>query len=195
MHRLNEFTQLDQDIKNCRNCPLRDDTGEYGPTLPSGFADAKIMIVGRNPGAEELKTGIPFVGRAGKRLDRLIQSIGYTRRHIWITNMCKCYSEGNRVPKPDEIKACLPYIKKELDLIKPSLIMVFGNEAMSLFLPYSSGITKQNGKIYTNPKGGILGEVESIVACCVHPSMAIRGNIGEAHFSKFEEVMKGFLDV
>lgn len=184
------FPTLDREILNCDWCSLRSCTGVYGPTLPAGYSDARIMIVGRNPGSEELQSGIPFVGRAGKRLDHLIDTIGLTRRDIWITNTCKCYSEKNRAPKPAEIEACTPFIRRELDLLKPSFIMVFGNEAMSLFLPYKSGITKHNGKVYPNPQGGILGKIEATVACCVHPSMALRGNIGEAYFREFEEVMR-----
>jgi DNA polymerase len=191
MHLTDQLSRLDQEIKNCSSCDLRVCTGDYGPTLPAGYADAKIMVVGRNPGADELTEGIPFIGRAGRRLDQLIEVIGLTRRHLWITNTCKCYSEKNRTPKPTEIKSCASFLRREIDLLKPSFIMVFGNEAMSLFLPYTSGITKYNGQLFTDPQGGILGKVEATVACCVHPSMALRGDMGEAHFRKFEEIMKG----
>lgn len=187
---ISQLTQLDQDIRSCNNCTLRACTGVHGPTLPAGYMDAQIMIVGRNPGAEELTAGIPFVGRAGKRLDELIGSLGLTRRDIWITNTCKCYSEGNRAPTVAEIKACAPFLRRELDILMPKFIMVFGNEAMSLFLPFNSGITKHNGKIYTNPQSSILGKVDATVACCVHPSMALRDPAGEVRFKQFEAVLQ-----
>lgn len=189
-----DLSKLDQDIKTCSKCSLSSCTGDYGPTLPSGYADARVMIVGRNPGAEELKLGVPFIGRAGQRLDRLIQALGFTRRDIWITNTCKCYSTGNRAPSPEEIKACVPFLRREIDLLKPTFIMAFGNEAMSLFLKYNSGITKHNGELHKDPCGGILGKVESLVTCCVHPSMALRGNVGETYFRQFEETMHEVLN-
>lgn len=186
---------LDETIKKCDRCGLRGDCGEYGPTLADGYYDVEIMIIGRNPGDNEMVKGKPFVGRAGKRLDKLIEEVGLTRREIWITNVCKCYSEKNRPPTHGEIIACSEYLLAEINLLKPKFIMAFGNEAMSLVTPYGSGVTMHCGEIIDKPDSLILKQkINAKVAICVHPSSALRSKKYETEMqyatSKIKELVE-----
>jgi uracil-DNA glycosylase family 4 len=188
------LVDVDRSILVCDKCELRSHCGEFGPTLSEGYTDAEIMLVGRNPGQDELKGGKPFIGRAGKRLDKMLEEVGLTRRDCWITNVNKCYSSNNRPTTYGEILACAPYLRAEVDLIKPKLIVTFGNEAMSLFTPYgSSGVTKRCGEILERPEG-LLGPVDARVAVCVHPSMALRSPTGEVHMKYATEKLREFLE-
>ncbi len=191
---LNTLQEVDSAVLACSQCELRSHCAEYGSTLAEGYADAEIMIVGRNPGHDELVGGKPFIGRAGKRLDSMLGELGLTRRDCWITNVNKCYSNNNRVPSYGEIMACSAYLRAEIDLIKPKLIIGLGNEAMSLLTPYGgTGVTKHCGEILERPTG-ILGLVDAYVAVCVHPSMALRSPQGEAHMKFATQKLKEFLD-
>lgn len=174
------LAEVDQAILGCHRCPLRGCTAQYGPTLPQGYQDVEIMVIGRNPGTQELVEGVPFVGPAGKRVDRFLKEVGLSRRECWITNACKCFSENNRPPTLGEVRACLPYIQAEIALIKPKLILTLGNEAMSLVTPWGSGVTHHCGEILQGSTG-LVGAVDSRVAVSVHPSAALRSQKGEAH--------------
>lgn len=192
--RYSSLTSLDSFILQCRRCSLRNCCGEHGPTLPDGFNDVEIMVVGRNPGQDELVGGKPFIGRAGNRLDKFLKYVGLTRRDCWTTNVNKCYSEDNRPPIMGEILACSSYLRSEINLIKPKFIMAFGNEAMAMLTPYGySGVTKHCGEILEKPSG-ILGVIDAWVAICVHPSMALRSQSGELHMKYAAEQVKKFLD-
>jgi uracil-DNA glycosylase family 4 len=175
---------LDSSIKSCSKCKLRQCCGEYGPTIPNGFADAEIMIIGRNPGFEELYAGEPFVGKSGKRLDQVLEEVGLTRRECWITNVCKCFSEANRPVEFAEMTACLPYLRSEIALLKPKLILAFGNEAQAAVTPYGcSGISNHCGEILEPGSHGWVGDIESTVILFPHPSAALRTQ-------KFETLMQ-----
>lgn len=97
--------------------------------------NAKIMFVGEGPGREEDLQGRPFVGAAGKLLDKLIESIGMTRSDVFITNVVKCRPPNNRDPLPDEVEACWPYLEAQIKMIKPKLIVTLGRHSMGRFLP------------------------------------------------------------
>jgi uracil-DNA glycosylase family 4 len=188
------LSSIDNAVLACSKCSLRGDCGDFGPTLPSGYEDAEIMVIGRNPGSDELVGGEPFIGRAGKRLDKFLEEVGLTRRDCWITNVNKCYSENNRPPTVGEIHACSAYLKAEIEILKPKFIITFGNEAMSMVTPYGfSGVIKHCGEILEKPSG-ILGDIDSWVAICVHPSAALRSKVGETHMSYATKMVRGFLE-
>lgn len=166
---------LDSSILSCSKCKLRNCCGEYGPTIPSGFSDCEIMIIGRNPGFEELYAGQPFVGKSGKRLDQVLEEVGLTRRECWITNVCKCFSEANRPVEFAEMTACLPFLRSEIALLKPKLILAFGNEAQAAVTQYgASGISNHCGEILEPGGHGWAGDIESTVILFPHPSAALR---------------------
>lgn len=114
-------------IQNCKKCRLWQ-TAKHG--VPGeGPVEAKIMIVGQNPGAEEDQTGRPFVGRAGKYLTKTLAEFGIKREDIYITNIVKHTSPENRKPFPDEVSACLPYLNQQIALIQPKIIVLLGASA------------------------------------------------------------------
>jgi DNA polymerase len=94
-----------------------------------GDADARVLFVGEGPGAEEDRTGRPFVGQAGKLLDGMIHALGLARSDVYITNVVKCRPPSNRDPQEDEVMACAAYLDRQIDLIKPDLIVALGKPA------------------------------------------------------------------
>jgi len=125
--------KIKQEVGACRRCPLNQTRTKvvFGIGLPT----TKTMIISEAPGFWEDQKGLPFVGRAGKLLDELLSSIGVKRGEIYITNIVKCHPPGNRKPKKEEIKACLPYLLKQIEIIKPKIIVCLGRVALNVFLP------------------------------------------------------------
>jgi uracil-DNA glycosylase len=118
------MTELNEQILSCRKCRLWQDAQQA--VLGEGPLNAPIMLVGQNPGAEEDKTGRPFVGRAGKFLNKALASNGIKREEVFITNIVKHTSPQNRKPLPDEIEACVPYLTAQTKLIKPHIVVLMG---------------------------------------------------------------------
>lgn len=131
-------------IGNCARCPL----GHTRTKFVYGVGDphAKIVFVGEAPGREEDLQGEPFVGRAGKLLDKILASIGFTRQQIYIANVLKCRPPDNRNPLPDEMQACLPYLKEQIRLISPRLICALGRIAAHALLETAIPLGKLRGK-------------------------------------------------
>jgi len=124
-------------VQGCKKCRLWQ-TSIHG--VPGeGPADANVMFIGQNPGAEEDKTGRPFVGRAGKFLTKTLAEFGIKREEVYITNIVKHTSPENRKPYPDEVAICLPYLIQQISLIKPKIIVLLGASAKET--PHIEGIT------------------------------------------------------
>jgi uracil-DNA glycosylase family 4 len=119
-----------------------------------GNPDAEIVFIGEAPGAKEDELGKPFVGAAGKFLDEMLAGIGLQRREVYITNIVKYRPPGNRDPEPAEIDAFMPYLLKQIELIRPKLIVFLGRHAMSVFLPelrisqVHGQPKRKNGRVY-----------------------------------------------
>ena len=131
-------------IRVCSACPLnssRKNTvpGEGNPNRPD------ILFVGEGPGADEDMQGRPFVGAAGQLLDKMIAGMGYKREEVFIANIVKCRPPGNRVPMPEEMNACVPYLKAQIALIKPKIIVALGKTAVQGLLQEDVAITKFRG--------------------------------------------------
>jgi uracil-DNA glycosylase family 4 len=116
--------ELNEQIHNCHKCRLW--KGANNAVPGEGPQDAKLVLVGQNPGKEEDKTGKPFVGRAGKFLNKILEEKGIKREDIFITNVVKHVTPNNRKPLPDEIEACKPYLKAQLETIKPKTVVLMG---------------------------------------------------------------------
>lgn len=119
--------ELNEQIHKCRKCRLWKDAKNAVPG--EGPPNAQVMLVGQNPGAEEDKTGRPFVGRAGKFLNKVLTKNGFNREELFITNLVKHTSSKNRKPLPDEIEACAPYLEEQTKTIKPKLVVLMGTVA------------------------------------------------------------------
>jgi DNA polymerase len=114
-----------------------------------GSPRAEIMFVGEAPGHDEDMQGIPFVGRAGELLTKIIAAMGYTREDVYIANVLKCRPPQNRTPFPEEVANCLPYLLSQIELIRPKIIVALGATAVRALLDVQLGITKMRGHWYT----------------------------------------------
>ena len=132
-----------------------------------GAFDADLMFVGEAPGRNEDLQGEPFVGAAGKLLDTLLGEIGISRDAVSLATVLPCRPPGNRDPKPDEIDSCKGYLRRQLELVDPRVVMTLGNFATKLLLKRSVGITRLRGQIYP-------WWHRHLVPTC-HPAAALRG--------------------
>jgi DNA polymerase len=134
-----------------------------------GDTSADLMFVGEGPGQQEDLEGLPFVGRSGQLLDRLmLEEMGLTRATCYICNVVKCRPPNNRDPLPDEIAACHPFLAAQLDLIDPKVIVTLGNFATKLLLNSTEGITRLRGRAYPRDDGRTLVPT-------YHPAAVLRG--------------------
>ena len=135
--------ELNNQILKCEKCALSKTRINVVPG--GGSANADIMFIGEGPGKNEDEQGVPFVGAAGKMLDKLIESIGLTREDIYIANVVKCRPPGNRDPLPEEVDACRDWLNRQIEIIKPKLIVLLGRHSMDRFLP-NQKISLDHGK-------------------------------------------------
>jgi DNA polymerase len=130
---------------NCRRCPLR--KGATNVVFGEGDPHAGIMFIGEGPGGEEDKMGRPFVGAAGKLLDRIIAAAGWKREEVYIANVVKCRPPGNRNPLQEEIEVCFPLLEKQIELIDPQIIVTLGAVSAKVLLgSWNLYITRERGK-------------------------------------------------
>jgi DNA polymerase len=129
-----ELEKLHQEIKNCKKCSLWKTRKNAVPG--EGSVSAKIILLGQAPGAKENLKGVPFCGRSGKLLDNLLKIAGIDRKKIFITSPIKCFPPKNRKPKEEEIEACLPYLKKQIEIINPKYFILLGEVAFSVFFTH-----------------------------------------------------------
>ena len=134
-----------QEARACTRCPQLAAT-RTTVVFGSGNADADLMFVGEAPGRNEDEQGLPFVGQAGKLLDKLLGEIGLTRAEVFIANCLKCRPPGNRDPHPAEIENCQDYLQRQVDLIEPRVICTLGNFATKLLRADPTGITRLHGR-------------------------------------------------
>ncbi|HEY5155707.1 MAG TPA: uracil-DNA glycosylase [Acidimicrobiales bacterium] len=160
------LAELAVTASTCTRCRLAE--GRTQVVFGSGDPAADLVFVGEGPGAEEDRQGLPFVGRSGQLLDRLIaEELGMTRDQVYIANVVKCRPPDNRDPRPDEIAACRPYLDAQLDLVAPRVVVTLGNFAGQLLLGRKTGITKLRGQSY--PFG------PRVLIPTLHPAYALRG--------------------
>jgi len=137
---------LESLICNCTECKLHEGRNKF--VFGTGNPNADVMVIGEGPGAEEDKQGLPFVGRAGKLLTDVLKAINFSREEVYIVNVVKCRPPGNRTPLPDEMDTCLPYLKKQIALIKPKVILCLGLTAARALLKKRDSLTNMRGKVF-----------------------------------------------
>lgn len=182
--------QLEEAVHACALCPLSQ--GRTHAVPGEGPLNADIMFIGEGPGFHEDRQGRPFVGAAGQFLEELLDSIGLTREQVYITNVVKCRPPGNRDPMPTEISACAPYLERQIQLIKPKVIVTLGRFSMYRYFPGAS-----ISKIHGQPKR--VGNV--LVVPMFHPAAALHQPkwrpLVEADFKKLPQFIaetEGFDD-
>lgn len=138
---------LGQEAAGCTSCRLSE--GRTQVVFGDGHASAEVVVVGEAPGAEEDRTGLPFVGRAGKLLDLLLLSVGLPRASVYICNVLKCRPPDNRDPQVDEVAACSGYLHGQLDLIAPRALITVGKFATQALLESESSMSRLRGRIHS----------------------------------------------
>lgn len=156
--------QLEEEVAACKKCGLHAD--RTNTVFGAGDSSAGIVFIGEAPGREEDLRGIPFVGRAGKLLDRILAAIDLSRDDVYIANILKCRPPGNRDPNEDESKACEGYLKRQLELIDPAVICALGRVAAQNLLKTKSPLGKMRGKIH------YYNDIKTIVT--YHPAALLR---------------------
>ena len=166
------FAELATEASTCTKCPL----AEARTQVVFGVGDehADLVFVGEGPGAEEDRQGIPFVGRAGQLLTKLIEGIGLRRQDAYICNVLKCRPPGNRDPLPPEIDACRPYLEAQLDFLDPRVVVTLGNFATRLLLDTKEGITRLRGRELPYRDG------RAVLIPTLHPAAVLRTGGGTA---------------
>lgn len=137
--------ELRAQVAACHACPLAE--GRTQTVFGDGNPDARVLIVGEAPGKNEDLQGIPFVGAAGKSLDRLLEVAGLAREDVFIANVLKCRPPGNRDPRPEEIEVCTPFLREQTRTINPEYIVTLGNFATKFILKTEVGITRLHGSL------------------------------------------------
>lgn len=138
------WEELEKSILNCKKCKLCNNRTNI--VFGSGNKNADVMLIGEGPGADEDKQGEPFVGKAGQLMDKAFMGLGIDRQKLYIANIVKCRPPSNRVPEDDEATACLDYLRNQVILVNPKIIVLMGSTALKNILGKEYGITSARGK-------------------------------------------------
>jgi DNA polymerase len=158
--------QLNTQVHDCVRCGLNKTRKKS--VFGSGNKTAQLLIIGEAPGANEDEQGLPFVGRAGQLLTEMLKAIGIAREDIYITNILKCRPPQNRDPLPNEVDCCTPYLKDQIALIKPKLILAIGRIAVGFLLETKTSLSRLRGKMYE------YGEPAVPLLITYHPAYLLR---------------------
>jgi len=177
--RRKELTVLSAEVAKCNKCD-----GLFSTRTQTVFGvgpiDPDVAFVGEAPGADEDRSGEPFVGKAGQLLTRIINGCGFKREEVYIFNTLKCRPPGNRTPTPEECQNCRPFFERQFDIIRPKHVVALGGTAAKNLLNTSTGITRLRGKVYT------FRDVPLI--CTFHPSALLRDDTGKMKRDVWEDM-------
>jgi DNA polymerase len=188
---LDELRAYAEEVSGCTRCRLAQ--GRTQVVFGAGDPHADLMFVGEAPGFHEDKQGIPFVGQAGKLLDKLLGGIGMSRADVFVVNVLKCRPPGNRDPQPDEIEACEGHLFRQIALIEPVVVATLGNFATKLLSGRQVGITKVHGQEQKTTIGGrdvTLYPLYHPAAALYTPAML---KVLESDFARLPELLGGAL--
>lgn len=170
-----------QEIGNCTRCRLA--SGRRNIVFGVGNPSARLAFVGEGPGADEDAQGVPFVGRAGQLLTRIIEAMGLKRDEVFICNIVKCRPPNNRNPLPDEVQACIPFLVRQMEIIRPSAIVCLGSVAVQNLLGTEEKISRLRGR-FTSWRG-------IPVMPTYHPAFLLRNpNMKKPVWEDMQEVMR-----
>ena len=185
--KIEKIIELRDECYSCTKCPLHkgDQRVKSPHVFGRGNINATIMVVGQNPGYNETVKKKPFIGPAGINFDRFLKEIGLERRQVYITNTVKCYTTGNRAPQPHEVSSCKSILKREVELIKPKVIVALGNYALRYFTG-KMGMSQVHGQLIRSE------EFDVDVFPMYHPSPMNMNkskivNLTKIDFSKLKE--------
>jgi uracil-DNA glycosylase len=169
------------EVRSCTRCRLA--AGRTNAVPGEGSPDTEVVLIGEAPGFNEDRLGRPFIGRAGDLLVKLLGSIGWRRDDVFITNVVKCRPPDNRDPEPDEVTACAPYLKRQLEILDPAVIVTLGRHSMGRFMP-GARISQAHGT--TTAVDPASGARDATVFAMYHPAAALRG--AEVERQSYEDI-------
>ena len=178
-----DLEELEEEAKQCKKCKLCQNRNNV--VFGTGNKQADLMFIGEGPGADEDMQGVPFVGKAGKLMNMAFEAIGLNRDEVYIANIVKCRPPSNRNPQDDEAMACLNYLRNQVILVKPKIIVLLGSVALKNILGKEYGITASRGKWVE--KKGIL------YMPTWHPAALLRDETKKIDFIKdLQQVMSKY---
>jgi len=176
-----QLAEIAQEIADNKSLPLREGVKNNVPG--EGNADANIIFIGEGPGKQEDEKGIPFCGSAGKFLDELLGSINLKRADVFITNIVKHRPPGNRDPKPEEVEAYWPYLKRQIEIIDPKIIVVLGRHSMARLMPGLGTISMLHGRVFKKSGRTYMAQY--------HPAVALyNGSMRKVLLDDFQKLQK-----
>jgi len=175
------LARIAAEVAGCDRCPAL--LANRTHTVPGqGSAYARLVFVGEGPGEEEDRQGLAFVGRAGQLLTKMIEAIGMTREEVFICNILKCRAPGNRTPSPEESANCMPYLARQLEVVRPKVLCALGGVAAQALLGTHDGITRLRGRFY--PYKG------SRLIPTFHPAYVLRNYTPDTRKKVYEDLLK-----
>jgi DNA polymerase len=181
-----ELEEIANEVKQCRKCEIGSTRTNAVPG--EGNAGARIFFIGEAPGADEDAQGRPFVGRAGQLLDRIIAAMGLKREDVYIGNILKCRPPENRTPKAEEIINCLPFLQRQIEIIKPDIIVALGAYAAQTLLETTKAIGQLRGHFFDYYPG--LGKPPIKLLATFHPAYLLRNYTVESRQKVWEDMKK-----
>lgn len=175
--------EIRADLGDCQRCKLAG--GRKTIVFGQGNPRAEVVFIGEGPGADEDEQGLPFVGRAGRLLNRMLQMVGIRREDVYICNVVKCRPPGNRTPERDEVEACSPFLYRQIEAIRPRLVCCLGAPAVRTVLGLKDGILKLRGRFYD------FGNAKALAT--VHPAYVLRNPREEKILREDFEKVRDFL--
>jgi uracil-DNA glycosylase family 4 len=175
--------EIRADLGDCQRCKLAG--GRKTIVFGQGNPHAEVVFIGEGPGADEDEQGLPFVGRAGKLLNRMLQMVDIRREDVYICNVVKCRPPGNRTPERDEVEACSPFLYRQIEAIRPRLVCCLGAPAVKTVLGLKDGILKLRGRFYD------FGNAKALAT--VHPAYVLRNPREEKILREDFEKIRDFL--
>ena len=157
------------EVRSCTRCRLHETRTLAVPG--EGSPDTEVVFVGEGPGFNEDRQGRPFVGRAGELLTKYLGTLGWKRDEVFITNIVKCRPPDNRDPEPDEVAACAPYLRRQLEILDPALIVTLGRHSLGRFMP-GERISQAHGTV--RPVDPESGAGSALALALYHPAAALR---------------------
>ena len=181
-----ELEKIAGQVRKCTKCGLCESRTNAVPG--DGNPNAEIMFIGEGPGADEDAQGLPFVGRAGKLLEKIIAAMGLQRSDVFIANILKCRPPGNRDPKPDEIVCCLPYLERQIESIRPEVIVALGAHAAKTLLKTNKPIGQLRGIFHEYVTG--IGEPPIKLMPTYNPAYLLRNYSQDNRRRVWEDMQK-----
>jgi DNA polymerase len=181
-----DLAAVASELQGCTRCKLC--KGRKNVVVGEGNAKARLVFVGEGPGEQEDLQGRPFVGKAGQLLDKMIGAMGLSREEVMILNVVKCRPPGNRNPEPDEIEACSPFLYRQLDQIRPEVIVALGKFAAQTLLKTEERISSLRGRFHKLPREGATKLMPTF-----HPAFLLRNP--ESKRDAWEDLKKVALEL